>query len=133
MNIDPLNNVNNGNNGNNSWGQWAIHILDSTKTFKEEIKQIKIDLSSLNKDTNSIQTELVKFTSSNRIDLLIERYDNQFKAIELRLNGMEDTINKHSTNLDDLNNFKTKIIAVVATVNVIFTIALAIVGSISSN
>lgn len=120
-------------NQNNSWNEWANHILNSTKRFGEEIKELKIEINSLNKDTNNIKTELVKFTASNRIDLIDEHFKNLITALQVQVSSLQDASEKHDKNIEELNRFKIKILAIGGTINAILAIALATISAVKGN
>ena len=120
-------------NSNNSWSEWANHILNSTKRFGEEIKELKSDINTLNKDTNNIKTDLVKFTASNKIDVINEHFESLIKALQTQIKTLEETSSKHDKAIEELNNFKLKVVTVGATINILLGIALTVVSTFNGS
>ena len=103
-----MNNGTNGN-GNGSWASWAKYIVNETKRFGTEINKIEDEIKEHGKVVNAIQTDLIKIGMA-----------------ETQIHELRNSLEKMEKEIQDLQKFKTRIVAVLGTLNVLLGIAVGI-------
>ena len=93
-----------------SWKSWATFIINETKRFGSEMKDMDSEIKNTSKELHHLQTDLIKMDYSR--DLV----------------NIQEDIKKISSSIEELQQFKIKILAITSTINIIFGISITIIG-----